>query len=108
MGAGNDSISFSGTGGHKTTTYYFGKTDGKDTLTFANVATSGGITIAVDAAYGSTAGILYGGNLDAGTGTSELSPSTMLKAAWQQELCSLATSLAVVRLKVLVSPTSLS
>ena len=70
MGAGNDSISFSGTGGHATTTYYFGKTDGKDTLTFANVATSGGITIAVDAAYGSTAGILYSGNLDAGTGTS--------------------------------------
>ena len=44
MGAGNDSISFSGTGGHATTTYYFGKTDGKDTLSFANVATSGGIT----------------------------------------------------------------
>ena len=69
-GAGNDSIYFSGDDALGTTTYYFGKTDGKDTLSFGVLTGSKNLVIAVDAAYGATSGIQYSGDLDAGTGTS--------------------------------------
>ena len=70
-GAGNDSVYMGGQGdAQKTTTYYFGKTDGKDTLAFAAVSSGSGLVIAVDAAYGATSGIQYGGNLNAKAGTS--------------------------------------
>ena len=69
-GAGNDSIYFSGDDALGTTTYYFGKTDGKDTLSFGVLTGSANLVIAVDAAYGATSGIQYSGDLDAGTGTS--------------------------------------
>ena len=68
-GAGNDSIHF-GIEELPTTTYYFGKTDGKDTLSFGTLSGTANLVIAVDAAYGATSGIQYGGNLDATSGTS--------------------------------------
>ena len=52
-----------------TTTYYFGKTDGKDTLSFATTTAGTNLVVAIDAAYGATSGFTYGGNLDAATGT---------------------------------------
>ena len=91
------------------TTYYFGKTDGKDTLAFGSFTGGKNVVIAVDAAYGSTSGVQFSGDLDAGTGTSATSgPSTTPNLVWQLELCSLTTSLVAARLLVQVSPTSLS
>ena len=60
-------------------TYYFGKTDGKDTLSFGAFTAGAGLTIAVDAAYGATSGIQFSGDL--GSPRQVLlapSPSTML------------------------------
>ena len=69
-GSGNDSIYFGNHSGIATTTYYFGKTDGKDTLSFATTTSGANLVIAVDASYGATSGVTYSGDLDAGTGTS--------------------------------------
>ena len=56
------------TAANATTTYYFGKTDGKDTLSFGALTGSQELVIAVDAAYGATSGIQFGGDLDAWIG----------------------------------------
>ena len=69
-GSGNDSVHFTGDGLLGTTTYYFGKTDGKDTLSFGILTGSKELVIAVDAAYGATSGVQFSGDLDAATGTS--------------------------------------
>ena len=69
-GAGNDSVAFDGAKMYGTSTYYFGKTDGKDTLSFGSLTGSQQLVVAVDAAYGATSGIQFSGDLDAATGTS--------------------------------------
>ena len=110
-GSGNDSIYFDGgliTSKTGTTTYYFGKTDGKDTLSFNSLTGTDGLVIAVDAAYGATSGVQFSGDLDAATGTSGTSPSTTLKLVLLQEPCSSTTSLVVAKPQVLVCPTSRS
>ena len=56
-GAGNDSVIFSGVGAvGVNNTYYFGASDGDDTLSFSTLTAGTGLTIAVDAAYGATSG----------------------------------------------------
>ena len=79
--------------GIATTTYYFGKTDGKDTLSFATTTAGTNLVIAVDASYGATSGVTYSGDLD---GTwyelAEPSPSLMPKLVLLLELCSSITS----------------
>ena len=85
-----------------TTTYYFGKTDGKDTLSFGSfTAGADGLVIAVDAAYGATSGIQFSGDLDARQVLPVPSPSTTLNLVLLQELCSSTTSLVLARLQVL-------
>ena len=71
-GAGNDSVHFGASASIKgaSNTYYFGKADGKDTLSFTAFTSGAGLTIAVDASYGATSGIQFSGDLDDKTGTS--------------------------------------
>ena len=59
-GAGNDSVDFGGAGTRgANNTYYFGASDGKDTLSFGSFTAGTGLTIAVDAAYGATSAFIW-------------------------------------------------
>ena len=107
-GAGNDSVYFSGDQGIDSATYYFGKTDGKDTLSFGVLTGAATLTIAVDASYGAT---LVFSSVATWMQPAVLlapSPSTTLSLELRQELCSLTTSLEPVNLQVLALPTSRS
>ena len=64
-GAGNDSIIFGAgtlmTGGAAANTYFFGTSDGNDTLSFASSGTDAAayLTLNVDSAFGATTGFNY-------------------------------------------------
>ena len=70
-GAGNDSVVFGGSGVLGSgNTYFFGASDGADTLSFGSFTAGGGLTIAVDAAYGATSGFDWSaGAFNAATAT---------------------------------------
>ena len=93
-GAGNDSVYFSAADTNASTTYYFGKTDGKDTLSFGALTGSTNLVVAVDAAYGATSGIQFSGDLDAATGTSGTITFNNAELVLQLEPSSSTTSLA--------------
>ena len=105
-GSGNDSVVFSGTVGTASTTYYFGKTDGKDTLAFGSFTGGKNVVIAVDAASGATSGVQFSGVLDAGTGTSGTITFNNADSGVATGTLFLTTSLVAARLLVQVSPTS--
>ena len=105
-GAGNDSVTFASVAEGAGNTYYFGKTDGKDTLALVSspqvqVSPLQLTPLMVQLLVSSTAVTLTPVQV-----LQAPSPSTTLKVVLQLEPCSSTMSLEVARLRVLVSPTS--